>query len=179
MHNNSWNAQISAKLRSIRRQRGWSLDVASENTNVSKAMLGQIERGESSPTVTTLWKLATGFGLPFSALVPVDSEPGRGRKKILSSDSEMEVTPIFPIRDGVHLEIFRIRLLGPRIQKSESHGANSIEHIVMLEGSIKVYCNKKWRHLDRDDSLWFGADQPHRYAAVSETAIFHNIIYYK
>lgn len=179
MRNNNWNAQISAKLRSVRRQKGWSLDVTAEKTKVSKAMLGQIERGESSPTVTTLWKLAAGFGLPFSALVPVDDHPGRRRKKILSSDSEMEVTPIFPNKGGVNLEVFRIRLLGPRVQKSEPHRANSVEHIVVLEGSMKVYYDKKWHYLDRDDSLRFNADQPHRYAAISETAIFHNIIYYK
>ncbi len=179
MRNNSWNAQISAKLRSVRRQKGWSLDATSEKTNVSKAMLGQIERGESSPTVTTLWKLASGFGLPFSALVPDDDDPRQGQKRIFSSDNEMEVTPIFPNKDGINLEVFRIRLLGPREQKSEAHRANSVEHIVVLEGSMKVFCNKKWHYLDRDDSLRFQADQPHRYAAISETVIFHDIIYYK
>lgn len=176
--NNDWNLQVAARLRSVRRQKGWSLDVASENTNVSKAMLGQIERGESSPTVTTLWKLATGFGLPFSALVPVDDAPGQGQEKILSADCEMEVTPIFAKKNGVNLEVFKIRLLGPRVQKSQPHTANSVEHIIVLEGSMKVYCNKKWRRLDRDDALQFRADQPHRYAAISKTAIFHNIIYY-
>ena len=179
MRDNDWNAQISARLRAIRGERGWSLDVASQNTNVSKAMLGQIERGESSPTVTTLWKLASGFGLPFSALVPVDDEPLRDRQPILSTDSEMEVTPIFPMEDGVNLEMFRIRLLGPHVQTSQSHGSESIEHIVVLEGSMKVYCDRKWHHLESGDSLRFGADQMHRYAAVSDTAIFHNIIYYK
>ena len=179
MRDNDWNDQISAKLRSARRQKGWSLDVTSENTNVSKSMLGQIERGESSPTITTLWKLATGFGLPFGALVPDDDGPKQDKKKILSSDKEMEVTPIFPVKDGVNMEIFRIRLLGPRIQKSEPHPANSIEHIIVQEGSMKVYCNEKWHFLDRDDSLRFSADQPHRYAAISEIVIFQNIIYYQ
>jgi transcriptional regulator with XRE-family HTH domain len=52
---------LAHTLRTLRAQRGWSLTQAAEYTGVSKAMLGQIERGESSPTVATLWKIATGF----------------------------------------------------------------------------------------------------------------------
>ena len=178
MRDNDWNEKITATLRSARRAKGWSLDVTARNTNVSKAMLGQIERGESSPTITTLWKLAMGFGLPFSALVPDDADPGQDRPKILSTDKEMEVTPIFPVQDGIKLEIFRIRLLGPHIQQSEPHATNSIEHIIVQEGSMKVYCDETWHMLDQDNSLRFRADQPHSYAAISEIVIFQNIIYY-
>ncbi|HFF9481520.1 TPA: helix-turn-helix domain-containing protein, partial [Serratia marcescens] len=42
---------LAHTLRTLRTQRGWSLTQAAEYTGVSKAMLGQIERGESSPTV--------------------------------------------------------------------------------------------------------------------------------
>ena len=45
---------IGQTLRDLRQQRGWSLDKTAQATGVSKAMLGQIERGESSPTVVTL-----------------------------------------------------------------------------------------------------------------------------
>jgi transcriptional regulator with XRE-family HTH domain len=55
-------------------QRSWSLDVTSQKTGVSKAMLGQIERGESSPTIATLWKIASGFDVLFSSFVE-DVEP--------------------------------------------------------------------------------------------------------
>jgi len=56
---------ISVTLQLLRKQRGWSLDKTAAATGVSKAMLGQIERGESSPTVATLWKIATGFETSF------------------------------------------------------------------------------------------------------------------
>lgn len=59
---------LSSALRQLRQANGWSLTLTAERTGVSKAMLGQIERGESSPTVATLWKIATGFNVPFSFL---------------------------------------------------------------------------------------------------------------
>jgi len=50
---------IAQHLQSVRKARGLSLDKTAQLTGVSKAMLGQIERGESSPTIATLWKIAT------------------------------------------------------------------------------------------------------------------------
>ncbi|VTR58652.1 Helix-turn-helix [Serratia fonticola] len=42
-------SHLAQTLKSLRTQRGWSLNQAAENTGVSKAMLGQIERGGVQP----------------------------------------------------------------------------------------------------------------------------------
>jgi transcriptional regulator with XRE-family HTH domain len=64
---NNISKNVATMLKLFRNEKGWSLDKAAEMTGVSKAMLGQIERQESSPTVTTLWKIATGFNCSFSS----------------------------------------------------------------------------------------------------------------
>ena len=46
------NLRIGEKLKSIRMARTLSLDDTAALTGVSKPMLGQIERGQSVPTVT-------------------------------------------------------------------------------------------------------------------------------
>ena len=60
---------IATTLKELRQQKGWSLDKAALATGVSKAMLGQIEREESSPTIATLWKIASGFNTSFSSFL--------------------------------------------------------------------------------------------------------------
>ena len=62
----SMNLKIGEKLKSIRMTRTLSLDDTAVLTGVSKPMLGQIERGQSIPTVTILWKIATGLKTPLS-----------------------------------------------------------------------------------------------------------------
>ncbi|STU41010.1 Cro/CI family transcriptional regulator [Klebsiella pneumoniae] len=69
---------LAATLKTLRQQRGWSLSRLAEETGVSKAMLGQIERNESSPTVATLWKIATG---PERTVFGVH-RPGRQRRAL-------------------------------------------------------------------------------------------------
>ncbi len=63
-------AFLSTTLKQLRQQRALGLSRLAEATGVSKAMLGQIERNESSPTVATYGKIATGLNVPFSHLFP-------------------------------------------------------------------------------------------------------------
>ena len=63
------NLIIGNKLKDIRNKRNLSLDEVAKLTGVSKAMLGQIERGQSNPTVSTLWKIATGLKVSFSLFI--------------------------------------------------------------------------------------------------------------
>lgn len=68
-----FKSQIANQLKNLRKSRGLSLDATAQLTGVSKAMLGQIERGESSPTIATLWKIASGLEASFSAFFANDS----------------------------------------------------------------------------------------------------------
>jgi transcriptional regulator with XRE-family HTH domain len=60
---------IAENLRKVRETRGLSLDQLAELTGVSKSMLRQIETGKSSPTITTIWKIANGLRISFTALL--------------------------------------------------------------------------------------------------------------
>lgn len=68
-----FKSQIANQLKSAQKQR-LSLDATAQLTGVSKAMLGQIERGESSPTIATLWKIASGLEASFSAFFANDPQ---------------------------------------------------------------------------------------------------------
>ena len=53
--------KIAENLKRIRKAGNMSLDTMAARTGVSKSMLGQIERGESNPTVATIEKIAEGL----------------------------------------------------------------------------------------------------------------------
>ena len=49
--------QMPARLKEARRVQGLSLEAVSNLSGVSRSMVSSIERGESSPTISTLWNL--------------------------------------------------------------------------------------------------------------------------
>ena len=60
---------IAKNFATLRKQRGLSLEKVSELTRVSKAMLSQIEKAKSNPSVSTLWKIANGLNVSFSTFM--------------------------------------------------------------------------------------------------------------
>ncbi len=58
---------LAENLKTLRANRKLSLDKVAELTGVSKTMLSQIERGESNPTIHTVWKIANGLKISFTA----------------------------------------------------------------------------------------------------------------
>ena len=75
-------------------------------TEMIGMMLGQIERGQSSPTINTLWKIATGLKIPLSLLLEEQSSEytiaaAEEQNVILEDNGRMKAYPIFaydPIR---------------------------------------------------------------------------------
>jgi transcriptional regulator with XRE-family HTH domain len=60
---------VGENLRRLRTERGLSLERLARQTGVSRSMLGQIELGQSAPTIKLLWRIASGLGVDFSELL--------------------------------------------------------------------------------------------------------------
>lgn len=174
--------QIAGKLKALRQDKGWSLDKTAEETGVSKAMLGQIERGESSPTVATLWKIATGFQVSFTSFLEnAAASPVRrsGKLKKLHRQDTIQFTPIFPFDPKLGFEVFVIKLPPHSEHLSSAHEAGVIEHIIVVDGSMEVLCKGRWKKLNKGEGFRFDASQAHGYRNINkDPACFHNIIYY-
>ncbi|MEW7863966.1 helix-turn-helix domain-containing protein [Aeromonas diversa] len=177
--------RIAARLRELRQTLGWSLDRTASETGVSKAMLGQIERGESSPTVATLWKIATGFKVSFSSFLDVPApDPTtlfRSADALRSQPGEagMLVAPLFPFDPSLGFELFEMTLLPGYERESEPHERGVSEHVLVIEGEMEVLIEGGWHRLRRGEAVRFAADALHGYRNQGEAPVrFHNLIRY-
>ncbi|XPV77886.1 MAG: helix-turn-helix domain-containing protein [Desulfovibrio sp.] len=177
MSSTGFNQSISARLKGLRADRGWSLDLASKNTGVSKAMLGQIERCESNPTIGTLWKVATGFNTSLSSFL-VDEQCDSGREVSYSESPDMCVRTIFSYADDVKMEVFEITFTNNNIQRTSAHRVGVIEHVIVLEGELCLVFDGEEHRLLQGEAVRFFADQPHEYHAYGDKVVIHNIINY-
>ena len=104
------NRNVSINLKRIRKSKKMSLDVVSEQTGVSKSMLGQIERGESNPTVAILGKIVSGLRVSFNDLVSVPQDEVYIVKKgsvepSKESTDQYKVYTYFPYEEDRNFEI--------------------------------------------------------------------------
>lgn len=136
---------LAATLKTLRQQRGWSLSRLAEETGVSKAMLGQIERNESSPTVATLWKIATGLNVPFSAFIVPDASAAPSAFD--PQQQAMVVTPVFPWDPELRFDHFSITLAPGALSESTPHEKGVIEHVVVISGTLDLCLQGEWHSL--------------------------------
>ncbi|ENL8725531.1 helix-turn-helix transcriptional regulator [Citrobacter amalonaticus] len=168
---------LANTLKTLRKQREWSLSRLAEATGVSKAMLGQIERNESSPTVATLWKIATGLNVPFSTFIsPPESEP---LPTFDPQEQAMVVTPLFPWDPVLCFDHFSILLAPGALSESTPHEAGVIEHVVVIAGDLEMCIDQQWRVIRAGEGIRFAGDSAHAYRNSSEQTVhFHSLIHY-
>ena len=175
---------IGSVIRKVRMERGLSLDETAGLTGVSKAMLGQIERGESSPTVSTLWKISTGLRITFSALLGSGSttyEPVSidAMQPMREEDGAMLLYDVFPFDPAAGFEIFTIELKPGCRYVSPSHGNVAEEYIIATDGCFELTIGEQVFSLKKGMAIKFKGHEPHTYANPhQETAIFQDIIRY-
>ncbi|MGL6312879.1 helix-turn-helix domain-containing protein [Vibrio sp. WXL103] len=177
MSETQFKASIANHLKTIRKEKGLSLDATAKLTGVSKAMLGQIERGESSPTIATLWKIASGLETSYSAFFAHDCAPFSD-DEAFPNDPNMRVKTLFPFSAETGFEVFEITLENHHQQDSSAHEHGVIEHILVLSGELELYVDNQWYQLSAGDRQRFYADQAHAYRAKTAQVIFQDIISY-
>lgn len=176
---------IGGRLRDLRRRSGLSLDNAAARTGTSKAMLGQIERGESSPTIATLWKIATGLDVSLSFFLSATPDVGADRlyrpnpEGWHEDSSGMRTQPLLPYDAALGFEMFVVEFAAGASSVSTPHAPGTIEDIVMLEGELEVTVDGQTHVLAAGDVLQFAADRPHRYHNPGTgPARAHDLIHY-
>lgn len=181
------NSIIAHNLRSLRSSAGISLGELSKLTGVSKSMLGQIERGESSPTISTLWKIATGLKVSFTDLMEhqdpevqilseADMEP------VLSDDGRFSLYPLIPSRSGQKTEVMDLILSKDARSDSSPHAAGTEEYLIVYEGTLTLELQGTepvQYDVSAGSMIHFNADVPHSYRNTHEAAVRAvNVIYY-
>ncbi|MDQ0268813.1 helix-turn-helix domain-containing protein [Cytobacillus purgationiresistens] len=175
---------IGTNLRSIRKKRGHSLDATAELTGVSKAMLGQIERGESNPTVTTLWKIATGLQVSFSSLIMDEPSSVHVVKlndvvPIMEYEGNYRVYPIFPFDPRKKFEIFSVEIETGYEHASHKHNEGVEEYLTVISGTLELEIHQECYKIEKGNSIRFLANKEHIYRNIgTDMILYQTVLYY-
>ena len=176
--------RVAINLRERRRTRSMSLDDLAASSGVSRAALSQIETLKSNPSLSVLWKIAVGLGIPFSELLgdagPTVNLLRRADSQVLrSADGRLESRPITPAGFSRDVEVYELRLSGRSSHAAEAHAIGTKELIVVLAGLLRMHVANDKYDLSPGDSLAFPADRPHIYENPGGgEARYHNVVVY-
>jgi len=172
------NGAVGTRVKALRDSMGLSLRDLAERSGVSAPMLSQVERGETSPTLSVAGKIAGGLELSLSQLLRLDEAQhvvvvakGEGRATRRGGHAVEELTPPLP---GQRADVSRHVLEpgsatgGPADPPMHEPGAR--ETALVLNGSLTLVVDGEDRNLAEGDTVTFDADLPHHFENRSKAS---------
>ncbi len=171
---------VGKNLRRLRTERGLSLEKLAQASGVSRAMLGQVELGQSAPTINVLWKIARAVDVPFSALISSTNQSSvkvlreKDAKKLLSHDGSFASRALFPFDESRRVEFYELTLAPKGVEAADAHAAGTLENLVVTRGQLDLETAGEVFSLDTGDAILFEADKPHVYRnpGSAETRVY-------
>jgi transcriptional regulator with XRE-family HTH domain len=168
---------LGARLRRLRREKGWTIGTAAERTGLARSTLSKIENNQMSPTFDVLQKLAIGLATDVGALVSTTKPaPVLGRRSMTRAGNgrcykmpnyeheflcaELAQRKFTPIRTRI-----RARSIGEFPEWVRHAGE---DFVFVLDGEIELHTEfYQPVRLGPGDSVYFDAQMGHAVISVS------------
>lgn len=176
--------QLPGRLKEARRKQGLSLEAVAKLSGVSRSMVSQIERGESSPTIATLWNLTRALQVDFAGLL--DNGTAQSRIELLRHS---EIPTIQNISGGCHIrilsppedvgahEVYDLSFPMPGALTSDAHATGTREHLTLIGGEVEITSGDHSVTLRSGDTARYAADVPHQIKAMTAGARMFLIVH--
>ena len=160
--------QLPARLKAARTAQGLSLDAVAKLSGVSRSMVSQIERGESSPTIATLWNLTRALQVDFAGLL--DGAQAPAQIELLRADavptiqnlgSGCRIRILSPPEEAGKHEVYEVLIKAGGALDSQPHTRGAREHLTVIEGTVTLRSGDAQSTVSTGDTARYPADVPH------------------
>ena len=169
-------AAVGQAIRRAREAAGLSMRALARASEMSQPFLSQVEKGETSPSLSSLYRLAHALGLPPSQLMPPVSAPrgvsvlrqGEGRELPVSDAPGAASGRLLSGGAGHLLEVVEYRV-EPGADLGGWFESDGEMTVYVIDGEVEVTLEREgsWR-LGAGDAISHPADIRHRWAVVGD-----------
>jgi len=159
---------VGIRLRQLREGRKVSMRALAQMSGLSANALSMIERGKTSPSVSTLYRLADALGVPVTDFF----SPESSRKKVvfLKGEERPRLPFMRGLWEGLGGEQFSGRMMPfmLTLENGASSGPSSVVHtghefVYCLRGQLEYQIENQVYSLEAGDSILFSAQLKHRW----------------
>ncbi len=176
---------IGRNMKEIRKRSTLTLDVLSERSGVSKAMLSQIESAKVNPTVATVWKISQGLGVEINELLSGSDAPVRKfhlvRKDnitVLDTDEDgLHIKVLTPMKLVEDLEMYLLTFQKGGALRSRPHFPGTEEFLTVISGTVRVQAGDRNAELGEGDFIRYQCDVDHEIENTADgPSVVHMVV---
>jgi transcriptional regulator with XRE-family HTH domain len=168
------SVNVAESLRRLREARGISMRALATSSGLSANALSMIERGKTSPSVSTLHKLADALGVSITAFF--GEEEAKKQVIFFKSDERSRMGFTRGIAEdlgGSHfsgrVEPFLLTLESGAVSGPRNISHSGHEFVFCLRGKLEYYVDKQFFQMEPGDSLLFQSRLQHRWRNPGNT----------
>ena len=161
---------VGQRIRSLREEQGYSLRALAERCGLSANAISLIERGENSPTVSSLHLLAQALRVSITDFFEIDHEeavvfvPPDTRLRTAANGIIMESLAIGLRNQQLEPFLITVAPNSGNLDQPVSHAGE--EFVYCLEGTLEYAIRDRVYHLNSGTALLFDAQLDHCFSNV-------------
>ncbi len=174
---------IAFNLKQLRTERNLTLGQLSKISGVSKAMLSDIEKGDSNPTINTIWKIANGLNVPYTRLMDdIERETTlikRTEAVVQFGESlHYRIYCYFTNTPVRNFELIYVELDAGHSNATIGHSERAQEYIYIIQGELSLHTEAGDYTLSAGDAFVFDSSIGHTYMNKQDTILSFLVINY-
>ncbi len=161
--------ELGKTIQRLRKAYKMSLGDLSEQSGVAKSIISQIERNETNPTISTVYRLSQALDTTIEEVLKT------GKSDAFIEHQARAAVPLLESEDGLcrlaiagplnlvdHLQWYDFHAKPGGVLDSDPHPPGTIEHLYVVAGVVEVSVDGDSRTAKAGEALRYHADRPHR-----------------
>lgn len=160
---------LGKTIQRLRKAYNMSLGELSEQSGVAKSIISQIERNETNPTISTVWRLSRALDTTIEEVLKTEASADfiehqtRAGVPILESEDglcRLAIAGPLNLVDALQWYDFHARPGG--VLESSPHPPGTVEHLYLVTGELEVVAGGSTKTVRAGEAIRFHGDRPHK-----------------
>ncbi len=164
--------KVGARVRSLRRERGLTIEQLAVATGLTKGFISQLERDRTAPSLSSIARICDALGVRLSHIFESEPAPALVRRQERPRVETRSATEshLLSSRDEERFQAIESEIApGAGAGDVLSSLPGEVEFVYVLEGSLELQVADETHVLEAGDTLTYPLTKPHTWRNASKT----------
>jgi transcriptional regulator with XRE-family HTH domain len=164
--------KVGARVRSLRRERGLTIEQLAAATGLTKGFISQLERDRTAPSLSSIARICDALGVRLSHIFERDPAPAlvrRHERPRVDSRFPSE-NHLLSSRDEERFQAIESEIAPGASAGDELHSLpGEMEFVYVLDGSLEMQVGDETHLLEQGDAFTYPLSKPHTWRNASDS----------
>ena len=163
--------KVGARVRSLRRERGLTIEQLAAATGLTKGFISQLERDRTAPSLSSIARICDALGVRLSHIFEAEPAPALVRRQDAPAlESLATCSHLLSSRDESRFQAIESEVAPGAGAGDELNSLpGEVEFVYVLEGQLELRVSEETHLLGAGDALTYQLSKPHTWRNASDT----------